>query len=140
MPVLEFVVSLKAPPARVFAALTGARHLEGWFCDEAVVEPGVNGRIVMRWTGPRSSPQAYEAFWQEWDPPRACAFTGGHSGYPDGHAGRIEYEVTDDAGDARLRVRHAMPDQPEYEPIADRYRAAWPKALERLRGYLAPVR
>ena len=94
----------------------------------------------MRGPGPHASPEAYEARWQAWNPPHACAFTGGHAGYPDGDAGRIEYFVAEDGGDTRLHVRHTMPDRDEYEPIAERYRAAWPKALERLKAYLAPVR
>lgn len=39
----EFTWKIPAPPARVFAALTNAEDLQGWFAEHAEVEPRVGG-------------------------------------------------------------------------------------------------
>ena len=134
---LEFRNEFAAPPARVFAALTEAEHLAHWFCDQAESDAAVGGRVTMRWTRPDSSPQAFEGRWAVFQAPLSCAYDGGHTGYPDGYAGRVGFELH--AGDRGtvLITRHRLPQRLDYEPIAERYRGAWPRALARLATYLA---
>jgi uncharacterized protein YndB with AHSA1/START domain len=128
---LAFELRLSAPPARVFAALTEADQLARWFCDEAEVERGAEGRIVMRWNRPGAIP--YQGRWVAYDPPRACAHEGGNSAYPGGYSGRVSFVLAaDEGGGTRLSIRHQLPARAEYEPFVVRYREAWPRAIARL--------
>lgn len=136
---LVFPRVLAAPPDRVFAALTEARHLERWFSDHATSEPGLHGRLVLRWTRATSSPHAFEARWLEWDPPRRAAFRGGHAGYPNGDAGMVTFTLEVAGAHTRLEVRHEVPAGDGYAALASEWSAAWPRALARLAGYLAPL-
>jgi uncharacterized protein YndB with AHSA1/START domain len=136
---LRFDLALAAPPERVFAALTEARHLERWFCDRAESEPRTGGRLVMAWTKPCSSPDPYEAEWVAFDPPRACAHQGGHAGYPDGFAGRIDLALAPEGDGTRLSVLHAFPPRRDYDRLVETYALAWPRALARLEAYLTPL-
>ena len=70
------------------------------------------------------------------EPPMSCAYDGGHSGYPDGYAGRAGFELAPLGAGTVLITRHRLPARPDYEPIAAVYRGAWPRALERLVAYL----
>jgi uncharacterized protein YndB with AHSA1/START domain len=136
---LDFSLALAEPPARVFAALTEARHLARWFCDEAESEPRAGGALVMRWTRPGGSPQPFVARWLEWSPPAFASFTGGHSGYPGGSAGTVRYTLEPaPGGGTRLAVSHETPADPGGEPFVAAWRGAWPRALDRLAHYLAP--
>jgi uncharacterized protein YndB with AHSA1/START domain len=135
---LEFDVALEAPQSRVFAAITEGRHLERWFCDACESEAHEDGRLTMRWRRAGSSPWPYEATWTSFDAPTSCACTGGHQGYPNRNAGLIEFRVESRESGAHLRVRHSLPDSPEYAESADQYRTAWPRALARLADYLSP--
>jgi uncharacterized protein YndB with AHSA1/START domain len=138
---LEFRSEFSAPPARVFAALTEADHLARWLCDDADSEAMVGGRVTLRWSGPDASSQPFEGHWVVFQRPLSCAFDGGHSGYPDGNAGRVGFELAAGGPGTVLITRHRMPQRPDYEPIAERYRGAWPRALARLAALLeaAPV-
>ena len=132
---LAFELRLAAPAARVFAVLTEADHLSRWFCDEAEIEPGVDGRITMRWNRPGAIP--YAGRWVEYDPPRACAHEGGNHAYPGGYSGRVRFTLIAEAGGGTLlAIRHQLPARAEYEPFVERYRGAWLRAIARLEAYL----
>lgn len=136
---LQFDCSFKVPAIRVFPALTEGPHLSRWLCDECECEPRLDGRLVMRWAGPGNSGEDFIARWWRFEPAVAASFQGGNAGYPGGDAGLIEFllERVDDV--THLSVRHSMPDTAAYEPIAERYREAWPRALARLAGHLTPT-
>ncbi|HYM80272.1 MAG TPA: SRPBCC family protein [Candidatus Limnocylindria bacterium] len=134
--VLEFRTELAAPPERVFAALTEAGLLERWFCDAAETHATNGGRLLLRWTG-EAATLPFEARWVVFEPPNACAYEGGHAGYPDGYAGRVGFELAPRPGGTTLVTRHRLPARPDYEPFAASYRAAWPRALARLTDCLA---
>ena len=137
--VLEFRCELGALPERVFASLTEADPLARWFCDQAASHATPGGKLSLRWNGPGASDQAFEGRWVVYNPPVACAYEGGHAGYPDGYAGRVGFELAPLGGETMLIVRHRLPGRADYESIAERYRAAWPRALERLALYLRPA-
>jgi len=136
---LEFRCELGALPERVFASLTEAAPLARWFCDQADSHATPGGRLTLRWTGAGASDQPFEGRWVLFHPPVACAYEGGHAGYPDGYAGRIGFELSALGGETLLIVRHRLPGRADYESIAERYRAAWPRALARLALYLRPT-
>jgi len=136
---LEFRTVLAAPPTHVFAALTEGSRLAQWFCDEAESTPTAGGRLTLRWNRPGASTQAFEGHWVVVQKPMSCAYEGGHSGYPDGYAGRAEFELAPLGAGAVLITRHRLPARPDYEPITAVYREAWPRALARLVEYLAPA-
>jgi uncharacterized protein YndB with AHSA1/START domain len=134
---LEFRTELVAPPAQVFAALTEGPRLARWFCDEAESILTAGGRLTLRWNRPGASAQAFEGRWVVFQKPMSCAYEGGHSGYPDGYAGRAGFELAPLGSGAVLITRHRLPARPDYEAISAIYRAAWPRALARLAQYLA---
>jgi uncharacterized protein YndB with AHSA1/START domain len=135
---LVFITEVAAPRSRLFAALTQGPHLERWFCDRAASDPRAGGILELAWTGPRASAEPFRGQWIRWDPPSGCAYRGGHSGYPDGDAGVVSFDLEPLAEGTRLRTRHAFPEQPGYDGIAARYRDAWPRALGRLVAFLTP--
>ncbi len=135
---LEFALDLPAPPARVFAALTEARHLVHWFCDAAESETRPGGYLMMAWSKPCSSPEPYQAEWVAFDPPSHAAHAGGHAGYPGGYSGRIDLMLAPRDAGTRLVVRHVFPPAREYERFVETYHLSWPKALARLEAYLTP--
>lgn len=136
---LEFRTELGAPPERVYAALTEGQHLTHWFCDQADSDPTEGGKVTLRWTRDDASPEPFIGHWLVLQPPTSCAFEGGHSGYPDGYAGRVGFEIARKEGGSVLITRHRLPARPEYAPIAESYAAAWPRALIRLAAYLTPT-
>ena len=135
---LVFTTDLPAPPGRVFAALTEARHLAHWFCDRATSEPGIGGELSLGWERPGATAETFTGRWEEFAPDRACAYAGGHASYPGGSAGRVLFALEPAGAGTRLLTRHVLPDRPEFDAIAARYREAWPRALARLAAYLAP--
>ena len=135
---LTFATEVGAPRSRLFAALTEARHLEHWFCDRATSDPRPGGELVVAWAGPGASVEPFRGQWTRMTPPDACGYRGGHAGYPNGDAGSVTFELEPLAVGTRLLTHHTLPGHPEYEPIAIRYRAAWPRALARLVAYLTP--
>jgi uncharacterized protein YndB with AHSA1/START domain len=133
---LEFSAQLPTRPERLWALLTEGAHLDHWFCDIAESVPERGGLLMMRWTGPNATRQAFVGRWAQFEPHTRCAFEGGHDGYPAGDAGRVTYALASADPGTTLRVTHTFPDAPEYVAIADRYRAAWPRVLERLDHYV----
>jgi uncharacterized protein YndB with AHSA1/START domain len=136
--VLEYRHDLAVPAERVFAALTESQHLERWLCDKAESDARPGGRIVLHWTGPEASAEPFEARWLVFEPGSSCAWEGGHSGYPDGYAGRVGFELAPQGEGTVLVTRHRIPARPDYQPVIERYRDAWPRALARLESYLTP--
>ena len=135
---LTFALTLPAPPARVFAAVTESRHLERWFCDACESEPEDGGRLTMRWHRRRSQVWPYEATWTKFEAPERCTCRGGHEGYPNRDAGEISFLVRAREAGSMLEVHHTLPDAHEYEPFARQFRDDWPRALQRLEAYLNP--
>ena len=136
---IELTVTLAAPRERAFAALTEARHLVRWFCDECESDARAGGALVMRWSRPGATAQPFIAHWIAFDPPGSASFEGGHSGYPGGSAGTVRFtlEAPPDTG-TWLVVTHETFLGPEHDELLHSWRTAWPRALGRLALYLAP--
>jgi len=138
--VLEFHTTPGAPAERVFAALTEAPLLARWFCDRAESEARTGGRIVLTWSRTGEVAESFVGEWGAFEPFRACAYSGGHAGYPDGNAGLVEFSLEPRGARTALTVRHTFPPRPGYEAIAAKYGSAWPRALARLEALLATLR
>lgn len=90
-------IEVEAPPERVWRLLTDPAELPRWWPDAAELEPGIGGRVVLRF-GPGDVSGEITA----WEPPRALAFTWIGSDRP-----TVELHVAftvEDLGDGRSRV------------------------------------
>jgi uncharacterized protein YndB with AHSA1/START domain len=67
---LEREIVIDAPASVVWSIVTEARHLAGWFSDEAEIDLRPGGRILLTWHGHG----AYEGRVETVDPPRRFAF------------------------------------------------------------------
>jgi uncharacterized protein YndB with AHSA1/START domain len=63
-------IDIDAPPEVVWAIVTEARHLAGWFSDEAEIELRPGGAMVLTWRGHGT----YRARVETVDPPVTFAF------------------------------------------------------------------
>jgi uncharacterized protein YndB with AHSA1/START domain len=138
-PALAFSRVLRAPVPHAFAAVTEARHLERWFCDAAESDAREGGVLVLRWMRSGSPGLPFEARWLEVAPPIRARFRGGHAGYPAGDAGEVTLSVVDLGAGCRVDIRHTVPDGDAFAPHLVEWRAAWPRALDRLERYLTPA-
>jgi uncharacterized protein YndB with AHSA1/START domain len=67
---IEREIVIEAPPAVVWAIVTQARHLAGWFSDEAEIDLRPGGRMTLTWHGHGT----YQGRVETLDPPRVFAF------------------------------------------------------------------
>jgi uncharacterized protein YndB with AHSA1/START domain len=67
---IEREVVIDAPPGVVWSIVTEARHLAGWFSDEAEIELRPGGRMLLTWRAHGT----YEGRVETVDPPRRFAF------------------------------------------------------------------
>ena len=67
---IEREIVIEAPPGVVWSIVTEARHLAGWFSDEAELELRPGGRMLLTWRGHGT----YEGRVETVDPPRRFAF------------------------------------------------------------------
>jgi uncharacterized protein YndB with AHSA1/START domain len=68
---IEREIVIDAPPSDVWAIVTEAQHLAGWFSDEAEIDLRSGGRMLLTWHGHG----AYEGRVETVDPPRLFAFS-----------------------------------------------------------------
>lgn len=90
-------VDVDAPRERVWQLLTDPTELPRWWPDAAEVQPGLGGRIVLKFGPGDVSGQI-----TEWEPPAALGFTWQASNMP-GVELHVAFKV-DDLGDGRSRV------------------------------------
>jgi uncharacterized protein YndB with AHSA1/START domain len=90
-------VDVDAPRERVWQLLTDPAELPRWWPDAAELQPGVGGRIVLRF-----GPGAVSGQITEWEPPAALGFTWQASNMP-GVELHVAFRV-DDLGEGRSRV------------------------------------
>ena len=48
---------------------------------------------MLGWNGTFESSESFTGQWTAFEPFRACAYAGGHSGYPDGASGLVEFTL-----------------------------------------------
>ncbi len=97
---IERVVEMAHPPAKVWAALTTAEGLGGWFGDEATIDlrPGGSGR--MTWSGGQTADLRVERV----EEPTVFGFTWHISGLPEDDPRRTYVEFTLEPAGAGTRL------------------------------------
>ncbi len=135
---IERTVELAHPPATVWAALTTAEGLAGWFGNEAAIDLRPGGAAWMRWTGEGFTANMRVERVEE---PRVFGFTWHIYGLPDDDPRRtyVEFTLEPVAAGTRLTVVESgfaqLPDDAHrkaYEGNAD----GWAKELGELADYL----
>ena len=135
---IERTVELAHPPARVWAALTTAEGLAGWFGNEAGIDLQPGGSAWMKWNEEGFTAQMRVERVEE---PRVFGFTWHIYGLPDDDPRRtyVEFTLEPSGAGTRLRVvESGFAQLPE-----DAYRKAyngntegWMKELGELVDYL----
>jgi uncharacterized protein YndB with AHSA1/START domain len=135
---IERTVELAHPPATVWAALTTAEGLAGWFGNEAAIDLRPGGAAWMRWTGEGFTANMRVERVQE---PTVFGFTWHIYGLPDDDPRRtyVEFTLEPVAAGTRLTVVESgfaqLPDdagRKAYDGNTD----GWAKELGELAGYL----
>ncbi len=135
---IERTVELAHPPATVWAALTTAEGLAGWFGNEAAIDLRPGGAAWMRWTGERFTANMRV---ERVEAPRVFGFTWHIYGLPDDDPRRtyVEFTLEPVAAGTRLTVVESgfaqLPDD-AHRKAYDGNTDGWAKELGELAGYL----
>ena len=135
---IERTVDLAHPPAAVWAALTTAEGLAGWFGNEAAIDLRPGGVAWMRWTGEGFTANMRVERVEE---PRVFGFTWHIYGLPDDDPRRtyVEFTLEPVAAGTRLTVIESgfaqLPDD-AHRKSYDGNTEGWAKELGELAGYL----
>lgn len=134
---IERVIEIARPPAAVWAALTTAAGLGGWFGDEATIDLRPGGSAKVTW----KSGETVDLRVERVDEPTVFGFTWGIYGLPDGDPRRTYVEFTLEPVDAgtRLRVREtgfAQLSDDMHRAAFDGNTAGWALELGELVDYL----
>ena len=134
-------IVIDAPPEVVWSIVTEARHLAGWFSDEAEMDLRPGGAMLLTWHGHGSYPGRVETV----DPPRTFAFRWVRREdtelRPESST-LVVFTLSPEEGSTRLRVVEsgfaelAWPHD-ERARYADENAAGWSLELEQLRAYAA---
>ena len=136
-------IDIDAPPDVVWAIVTEARHLAGWFSDEADIDLRPGGSMLLTWHGHG----VYRARVETVEPPRKFAFRwvlrDGEEPVQGGST-LVVMTLTPTGPGTRLRVVESgfselsWP-EPERAGYADQNAHGWTRELEELRAYTAQV-
>ena len=134
-------IVIDAPPDVVWAIVTEARHLAGWFSDEAEIDLRPGGAMLLTWSGHGSYPARVETV----EPPHTFAFRWvlreGAEPAP-GSDTLVVMTLTPDGARTRLQVLEsgfsdlAWPEQ-ERARYADQHAKGWIVELDELCTYAA---
>jgi uncharacterized protein YndB with AHSA1/START domain len=135
---IERTVELAHPPEKVWAALTTAEGLAGWFGDEAAIELRPGGPARMRWSGQGFTAEMRVERVEE---PVVFGFTWHIYGLPEDDPRRTYVEFTlEPVGEGtRLRVTEsgfAQLPEDAYRKAYDGNSEGWVKELGELAAYL----
>jgi uncharacterized protein YndB with AHSA1/START domain len=135
---IERTVELAHPPATVWAALTTAEGLAGWFGNEATIDLRPGGAAWMRWTGEGFTANMRVERVEE---PRVFGFTWHIYGLPDDDPRRtyVEFTLEPVAAGTRLTVVEsgfAQLTDDAHRKAYDGNTDGWAKELGELAGYL----
>jgi uncharacterized protein YndB with AHSA1/START domain len=137
---IERTVELAHPPAKVWAALTTADGLAGWFGNEAAIDLRPGGLGWMRWAGGFAVEMRVERV----EEPRVFGFTWPIYGLPSDDPRRTYVEFTLESAGAGTRVTvvesgFAQLPEDAYHKAYDGNTDGWAKELGELADYLDAV-
>jgi uncharacterized protein YndB with AHSA1/START domain len=135
-------IVIDAPPSVVWAIVTEAQHLAGWFSDEAEIDLRSGGRLLLTW----HAHGTYEGRVETVDPPRVFAFRWQTRECEFSETNSTLVTMTLDAVEAgtRLRVVESgfaalpWPDDAR-DRYADENSKGWLTELDELRDYVIQV-
>ena len=134
-------IDIDAPPELVWGIVTEARHLAGWFSDEATIDLRPGGAMLLTWR----EHGAYRARIETVEPPHTFAFRwvlrAGEEPVQGGST-LVVMTLTPTEGGTRLRVLESGFSDlawPEHERVryAGQNAKGWTKELGELRAYAA---
>ena len=134
-------IRIDAPPTVVWAIVTEARHLAGWFSDEVEIDLRPGGAMLLTWHGHG----AYRARVETVEPPHTFSFRWlrREGNEPvEGSSTLVVMTLTPEGTGTRLRVVEsgfsdlAWPEQ-ERAGYADENAKGWIVELDELRTYIA---
>ena len=130
-------IVIDAPPERVWAIVTEAQHIAGWFSDEVEIDLRPGGAMRLTWHRHGSYTGRVETV----DPPRTFAFRWLRREDAEGST-LVVMTLTPEGDSTRLRVVEsgfaglAWPED-ERARHADENRVGWGVELDELRAYAA---
>jgi uncharacterized protein YndB with AHSA1/START domain len=138
-------IVIDAPPDRVWAAITEARHLATWFADDgAEIEREIGGQVLLRWKEHGTALGVIEEF----DPPRTFSMRWSlvdtEPPRP-GNSTRVRFTLEPRGGGGTLLTvvesgfRSLEGDAAEKRRHLETNTEGWEAALAGLRGYLTPL-
>ena len=134
-------ILIDAPPERVWAIVTEAQHLAGWFSDEAEIDLRPGGEMLLTWHGHGR----YRARVETVDPPRTFGFRWMRREDVDltpASSTLVLITLSPEGASTRLRVVESgfadleWPDD-ERARYTDENRAGWGVELDELSAYVA---
>jgi uncharacterized protein YndB with AHSA1/START domain len=134
---IERTVELAHPPAKVWAAITTAEGLAGWFGDEATIDLRPGGAAESKWEGERTARMRVERV----EEPAVFGFTWQVHGMPEDDPRRtyVEFTLEPIASGTRLTVVETgfaqLPPE-EYRVAFDSHTEGWPRELGELAEHL----
>jgi len=132
-------IGIGAPPEVVWGIITEARHLAGWFSDEAEIDLRPGGAMLLSWHGHG----AYRARIETVEPPHTFSFRwvlrAGEEPVPGGST-LVTMTLSPTDGGTLLRVvESGFSDlswpEPERARYADQNAGGWITELDELRAY-----
>jgi uncharacterized protein YndB with AHSA1/START domain len=134
---IERVVELAHPPAKVWAALTTAEGLAGWFGHEASIDLRPGGMARMRWDDGNTAEMRVERV----EEPKVFGFTWHIFGLPEGDPRRTYVEFTLEpttAGTRLTMTESGFAQLPEdaFGKAFDGNTEGWAQELGELASYL----
>jgi uncharacterized protein YndB with AHSA1/START domain len=139
---IEREIVIDAPPNVVWAIVTEAQHVAGWFSDEAEIELRSGGRMLLTWRGHGT----YEGRVETVDPPRLFAFRWQtrEGEFSETNSTLVTMTLEAEETGTRLRVVESgftmlpWPDDARAR-YADENAKGWLTELDELRDYAAQV-
>jgi uncharacterized protein YndB with AHSA1/START domain len=140
--VIEREIVIEAPPRLVWAIVTEAQHLAGWFSDEAEIDLRPGGQMLLTWRGHGT----YEGRVETVDPPRLFAFRWQtrESEFSETNSTLVVMTLEPEETGTRLRVVESgfatLPRSDDARArYADENAKGWLTELDELRDYLAQM-
>lgn len=139
---IEREIFIDAPVEVVWAVLTEADHVTGWFGDSAEIDLRPGGEFTNAWEGPPRR-QTEHGRIVEVDPPHHFSyhwFRDPDGGLREDHATLVDFTLSSDGEGTRLRVVESgfsKLDWPEDVRADDfeGHRTGWDHELHEIRGY-----